>query len=147
MTVFKSVLAACGILLMTSCTTNLDYVLHGTGPGETETIIEYVEVEVEVEPEVDIWVDSFTQVGAFEEIDIVWVIDKSCSMNTHNASLLDGVAAMMNSLPIDVNWRLKMITAGSWATQATTFPLTRGDTPQDALDMLSQLPYDGSNHL
>lgn len=140
--VFKSLIAAAGILLMTSCTTNIDYVLGSTWPEEKETIIKYIEVEVE--PEVDIWVDSFTQVGIFDEIDIVWVIDKSCSMNSHNTSLLAGVEAMMNSLPLDVSWRLKMITAGSWATQTTTFPLTRGDTPQDALDMLSQLPSDGS---
>jgi len=142
MLVFKSLIAACGILLMTSCTTNIDYVLNAEGPGEKETIIEYVEVEVA--PDAEIWVDSFTQIGAFEEIDIIWVIDKSCSMNSHNASLLSGVEAMMNSLPGHINWRLKMITAGSWATQATTFPLTRGDTPQDALDMLGQLPNDGT---
>jgi len=143
MQVFKYIIAVAGMLLMTSCTTNIDYVVHGYGDSdEPETIIEYVEVEVE--PDAEIWIDSFTQVGAFEEIDILWVIDKSCSMNSHNAALLDGVEAMMNSLPMDVNWRLKMITAGTWATQATTFPLTRGDTPQDAVDMLNALPIDGS---
>tara|TARA_Y100000310_G_scaffold337843_1_gene425953 strand:- start:137 stop:1153 length:1017 start_codon:yes stop_codon:yes gene_type:complete len=142
MMVFKNLISAAGILLMTSCITTIDYGLNAPVVEEKETIIEYIEVEVE--PEVDVWVDSFTQVGAFDAIDIVWVIDKSCSMNSHNTSLLAGVEAMMNSLPIDVNWRLKMITAGSWALQATTFPLTRGDTPQDALDMLSQLPSDGT---
>jgi len=50
---------------------------------------------------------------------------------------------MMNNLPIDVNWRLKMITAGGYITQTTTFPLTRGDTIQDAVDMLNALPSDG----
>ena len=142
MQAFKYIIAVCGALLMTSCSTNIDYVVHGYGDSdEPETIIEYVEVEVE--PDAEIWIDSFTQVGAFDEIDILWVIDKSCSMNAHTASLLDGVEAMMNNLPIDVNWRLKMITAGGYITQTTTFPLTRGDTIQDAVDMLNALPSDG----
>ena len=78
-------------------------------------------------------------------MDILWVIDGSCSMNAHHTQLLAGVEAMMNSLPTDVNWRLKMITAGdnSYPQQSTTFPLTRGDSIQDAVDMLNDLPYDG----
>ena len=139
MQVFKYIAVVIGLLTATSCT-DQDYALI-IGTTETETIIEYVEVE----PDTEIWIDSFTQVGAFEEIDILWVIDKSCSMLQHDAALIDGVEAMMNSLPTDVNWRLKMITAGgsSHITQPTTFPLTRGDTPTDALDMLNALPADG----
>lgn len=137
MQVFKFICAALGFLAMVSCA-DQEYALV-IGTTETETIVEYVEVE----PDTEIWIDSFTQVGAFEEIDILWVIDKSCSMNTHNASLIDGVGAMMNNLPTDVNWRLKMITAGGIVTQTTTFPLTRGDTTADALDMLNLLPNDG----
>jgi len=143
MWVFKHIIATAAVLMMSSCATNIDYVIHGGGEGEKETIIEYIEVEVE--PDAEIWIDSFDQVGAFDEIDILWVIDKSCSMIAHNASLLDGVGAMMNNLPTDVNWRLKMITAGgsSHIVQPTTFPLTRGDSAADALDMLNALPADG----
>ena len=143
MRAFKSIIAVCGALLMSSCTTNIDYAIHGGGEGEKETIIEYIEIEVE--PDAEIWIDSFDQVGEFDEIDILWVIDKSCSMSVHDDSLIDGVQAMMNNLPTDVNWRLKMITAGgsSHIVQPTTFPLTRGDTPTDALDMLNALPADG----
>lgn len=138
MQVFKNLFVACmGVLLLTSCVDQEYALIIGSTETETETIY------VEVEPDTEIWVDSFTQVGAFEEIDILWVIDKSCSMNQHNASLLDGVEAMMNNLPTDVNWRLKMITAGGFITQTTTFPLTRGDTITDALDMLNALPIDG----
>jgi len=137
MKVFRYIFAVLSLFLVASCA-NQDYSLI-IGTTETETIIEYVEVE----PDTEIWIDSFTQVGAFEEIDILWVIDKSCSMSTHNSSLLDGVEAMMNNLPMDVNWRLKMITAGGIVTQTTTFPLTRGDTVTDALDMLNLLPMDG----
>ena len=112
MQVFKFICAVFILLTMASCA-DQEYALV-IGTTETETIIEYVEVE----PDTEIWIDSFVQVGAFDEIDILWVIDKSCSMQQHDASLLDGVEAMMNNLPTDVNWRLKMITAGDrdWET-------------------------------
>ena len=139
MQVFKYICAALGFLTMVSCA-DQEYALV-IGTTETETVVEYVEVE----PDTEIWIDSFTQVGAFDEIDILWVIDKSCSMYQHDASLLDGVEAMMNNLPTDVNWRLKMITAGGnpYITQPNTFPLTRGDDIADALAMLDALPADG----
>ncbi len=49
-----------------------------------------------------------------------------------------------DALPTDVNWRLKMITAGTaWTTlQPDTFPLTRGDILSDAEQMLNALPGD-----
>ncbi len=139
MQVFRLFAILVGILALSSCS-ETDYGLV-IGTVEKETIIEYVEVE----PEIELWVESFTQVGAFDEMDILWVIDGSCSMNSHHAQLLLGVEAMMNNLPTDVNWRLKMITAGAntYPTQSTLFPLTRGDDIDDAIDMLNDLPYDG----
>jgi len=139
MTAFKYILMCTALLMVASCA-DTDYALV---TGKTETITEYVEVEVE--PEIEIWIESFTQVGAFDEMDILWVIDGSCSMNAHHTQLLAGVEAMMNSLPTDVNWRLKMITAGdnTYPVQSTLFPLTRGDDIDDAIDMLNDLPYDG----
>jgi len=118
------------VLVATSCSTNLDYRL--TVPADPP-------------PEIDIWVDSFVQVGAYESIDIIWVIDGSGSMHDNDTELLLGIEAMMNNLPSDINWRLKMITAGdsAYVTQATTFPLTQGDSYKDALNMYSQLPGDG----
>jgi len=118
------------VLVATSCSTNIDYTV--TAPQEPP-------------PEIDIWVDSFVQVGAYESIDIIWVIDGSGSMNDNDTELLSGIEAMMNNLPTDINWRLKMITAGdsTYVTQSTTFPLTQGDTYKDALNMYSQLPNDG----
>ena len=64
--------------------------------------------ELEVEPEIELWVESFTQVGAFDEMDILWVIDGSCSMNSHHAQLLLGVEAMMNNLIIILELDLTM---------------------------------------
>jgi len=129
-------------LSISGCYNGIDYlVVGGTTETETETIIKYIVND----PEVDIWIDSFTQVAAYEDIDILWVIDGSCSMIRHESALLSGIEHMMNNLPIDINWRLKMITAGdgSRLTQSTTFPLTRGDTVSDAVAMYNQLPADG----
>jgi hypothetical protein len=118
-----------------SCDNNFDYVIHGQ--GEKEYIV--------TEPDPEIWIQSFRQPAAYDEIDILWVIDGSCSMRQHSTSLLTGIEVMMNSLPTDVNWRLKMITTGDGRAvpQPQTFPLTRGDTIQDALDMYNALPIDG----
>ena len=130
------------LVLFSGCYSGMEYVVHGsTTETETETIIKYIVTE----PEADIWIDSFTQVEAYEAIDIVWVIDGSCSMIAHQTRLLSGIEHMMNNLPPDVNWRLKMITAGdgSRISQPTTFPLTRGDDIDDALQMYNQLPHDG----
>ena len=65
---------------------------------------EYIEVEVPVEHG-DIWVDSFTQPMSIDGIDILWVIDRSGSMNRYNAELLNGVQAMLGALPTaDWDW-------------------------------------------
>lgn len=126
----KLSLIAIFFLALISCTTNMDYTLGTSSfPEELET---------------DIWIDSFTQVGSFESIDILWVIDRSCSMNNNDTELLLGIESMMNLLSPDVNWRLKMITAGNWGVpQSNSFPLTQGATYHDALSMLNTLPDDG----
>ena len=131
MQVFRLFLSSVALLMcmwallfaLTSCTTNIDYGLGSPSP------------------EVDIWIDSFVQVGSYEEIDIIWVIDRSCSMADNDAELLVGVEAMMNSLPADINWRLQMITTGLFG-QPSVFPLTQGSDSADALFMLSNLPSD-----
>lgn len=141
MTVFRSVLLIVAATLLMGCDNGIDYVIHGGGDDtDTETEVVYIVTE----PDVDIWVDSFIQVGAYEDIDILWVIDGSCSMGGHQTNLLNGIDHMMNNLPSDINWRLKMITAGDGTRlkQPTTFPLTRGDTITEALNMYNLLPYD-----
>ena len=99
---------------------------------------------VVIEPKSEIWIDEFKQVEEFDKIDIIWVLDRSCSMTKINETLLDSIETMMDALPEDVNWRLKMITAGTaWTTlQPDTFPLTRGDILSDAEQMLAALPGD-----
>ena len=127
------VLAACFVFGCES-----DVTIHG---GQPEII--YVEVEVPVEVEVlvevpgeggDVWVDSFDQPYTISGVDIVWLIDKSGSMNSHAQSVVDGIEAMMLSLPPS-GWRLG-ITSTAWQTagNASQFPLVPGDTVQDAWD-------------
>ena len=57
----------------------------------------YIEVEVPVPTDTsaedaDIWVDSFVQVRAVDGVDIIWVIDTSGSMTTHQANLMESAA-------------------------------------------------------
>jgi len=98
-----------------------------------------VEVPVEVLVEVpgdggDVWVDSFDQPYTIDGIDIVWLIDKSCSMNQHSQAVVDGIEQMMLALPPS-GWRLG-ITTMAWQNAANTqeFPLVPGDSVQDAWD-------------
>ena len=124
-------------------------------PGETETvyvevpsapvtITQEVEVPVYIEVEVpaengNVWVDSFTQVGTIDGIDILWVIDKSGSMHRFNAEVLAGIEAMMLALPAS-DWRLVIISADpSDSVLSTEFPLVPGDDMVDAENMLNTL--------
>ncbi len=133
-----------------------DYAIVKPGDPETivitetetviETVIEEVEVEVPVYIEVEvpvnegeIWIDSFTQHMSVDGIDILWVVDRSGSMNRYNAELLAGVEAMLLALPVS-DWRLVMISADPRdAVVSTEFPLVPGDDIDDAAAMLATL--------
>ena len=111
---------------------------------ETETVEVEIEVPVYVEVEVPvnegvIWVDSFTQHMSIDGIDILWVVDRSGSMNRYNPELLAGVEAMLLALPVS-DWRLVMISADpSRAVTSNEFPLVPGDDVDDAAAMLATL--------
>jgi hypothetical protein len=119
---------------------------------ETVTVVEEVEVPVYIEVEIPvyigdtaeddpglIWVDSFTQHMSTDGIDILWVIDRSGSMNRYNAELLSGVEAMLHALPVS-DWRLVMISADpTRSVTSTEFPLVPGDDVDDAAAMLATL--------
>ena len=96
------------LLTLASCYT--DYMVGGQ--SEDRTIREQIEVEVLVEVPVEIevpvyvevevpdnegviWVHSFTQHMSVDGIDIIWVIDRSGSMATHNDRLIAGVEAII----------------------------------------------------
>ena len=118
----------------------------------TETKTETVEIEIPVYIEVEvpvnegeIWIDSFTQHMSVDGIDILWVVDRSGSMNRYNAELLAGVEAMLLALPTS-DWRLVMISADARkSVLSTEFPLVPGDNIDDAASMLATLisaPYE-----
>jgi len=109
---------------------------------ETETVTVEVPIYIEVEVPVnegEIWIDSFTQHMSVDGIDILWVIDRSGSMNRFDADLLLGVQAMLSALPTS-DWRLVMISADpTRSVFSNEFPLVPGDDILDAEAMLSTL--------
>jgi len=140
------------LLSLLSCTQ--DYAVINSKEPETivvtetitETITEEIEIEVPVYVEVEvpvnegeIWIDSFTQHMSIDGIDILWVVDRSGSMNRYNPELLAGVEAMLLALPTS-DWRLVMISADpTRSVTSTEFPLVPGDDIDDAAAMLATL--------
>ena len=99
-----------------------------------ETIYEETIIEAE-----DIWVDSFVQLETYDEIDIVWVIDVSGSMNDDMERLLEGIDTMMRNLP-PTGWRLAIVPSGVTSAAAETqFPLLPGDGYEEAKSMYDNL--------
>ena len=94
---------------------------------------EYIFIEVPGDDKnEDIWVDSFIQPEGTEGVDILWVIDRSCSMRDNEPLLFDGIDAMMTSLPT-TGWRLNMISnSPPHVLNEQQFPLVPGDTVADA---------------
>ena len=110
---------------------------------QSDNLLSYKSVE-EIEVYPDVWVDSFTQPIATEGYDILWVIDRSGSMLSHDANLLLGIETMMNALPVDTGWRLGIIsTDGNEAASNQTFPLVPGDDITDATASLQALSSRG----
>ena len=121
------------LLVVTTTACEGDYTIVSQDPGETV----YIEVEVPSDPEYiygDVWVDSFEQPYSVNGVDIVWLIDKSCSMVDDAPAIVSGIEQMMNSLP-PAGWRLGITsTSNIDSAFATDFPLVPGDDIQDAWD-------------
>ena len=111
-----------------------------------QDIYVYVEGETVEDTEFDgepIWVDSFVQVSSVNGVDILWVIDPSGSMNSHQNRLLAGIDAMMQALPPN-GWRLAILSADHrFSEQEQQFPLVPGDTYQMAESMYQQSKQGG----
>ena len=107
---------------------------------DTAIITEYVtDTSEEFYP---IWVDSVVQPSMSNGIDIIWVIDPSGSMNDDQPRILAGITAMMEALPLNVAWRLSIISADDAVAQVSTdFPLLPGDGVQEAQAMYSSAVY------
>ena len=121
------------LLVITTTACEGDYTIVSQDPGETV----YIEVEVPSDPEYiygDVWVDSFEQPYSVNGVDIVWLIDKSCSMVDDAPAIVSGIEQMMNSLP-PAGWRLGITsTSNIDSDSASEFPLVPGDDIQDAWD-------------
>ena len=136
------------IVAFVRCTPDYAIVTSETEYIHTEGETVYVEVPGETvyigdtaaPPEWPVWVDSFVQPASSEGVDIVWVIDRSGSMNDDAPRIIAGVDAMMAALP-ETGWRLVMITTDpSESKDNTLFPLIPGDTHEDAAHMYDSLP-------
>lgn len=128
----NTLLMIIGIFATMGCNTEYSIV------GEIGKEYVFIEVPEEGNNE-DIWVDSFTQPVGTEGVDILWVIDTSCSMRDEQTLLLDGIDAMMNSLPA-TGWRLNMISnSPPNVSNEAQFPLVPGDTPDDAKTMFNNI--------
>ena len=135
-TIRRIILFICSINLFTACSP--DYGLIGHDKV-------YIEVPVEVpgDPVGKQWVDSFIQPSSVEGVDILWVIDTSCSMYDDYTRLMDGIEAMINNLP-PTGWRLNMISNSSnVVTQDQQFPLVPGDDIVDAENMYNNMYKSG----
>ena len=128
----NTLLMVLGIFTMMGC--NPEYAIVG------EIGKEYIFIEVpEDEKNEDIWVDSFIQPESTEGVDILWVIDRSCSMRDNEPLLFDGIDAMINSLP-STGWRLNMISnSPPNVLNDKQFPLVPGDTVADAQTMYNKM--------
>ena len=140
MELFKGIVLSLLVGLTAACSP--DYTIKGHDEiyiTVTETVIVGDTAEpVEPEPIGEVWVDSFEQPDTTDGVDILVVIDTSCSMGDNEAQLLAGVEAFMNNLP-EADWRLNMIPASpDKVLTEQQFPLVPGDDIADAKQM-----YDG----
>jgi hypothetical protein len=117
-----------------------DYTIYDAHPPEVVYIDVPIEVLVEVPGEGgDVWVDSFEQPYSVDGVDIVWLIDRSGSMNTFDQAVIDGIGQMMSALPA-AGWRLGITTTDYIdSTSVSNFPLVPGDTVADAELMYNSL--------
>jgi len=107
----------------------------------TEKVYENI---IEYEDPGGVWIDSFIQPGDTSGVDIVWVVDRSGSMIDNDEKLVSGIDAMMKALPIDLGWRIGIISTDEYESISNTnFPLVPGDTPEDAENIIDDLgiPY------
>ena len=138
MELFKGLLWLCLVGLSASCSP--DYAIKGHDEiyiTVTETVIVG---DTAVPEEVgEVWVDSFNQPDTTDGVDILVVIDTSCSMSDNEAQLLAGVEAFMDNLP-EADWRLNMIsTSPDKVLAEQQFPLVPGDDIIDAQEMYDNM--------
>ena len=138
MRLFKGLLWLCLVGSANAC--NADYTIKGHDEiyiTVTETVI--VGDTAIPEPIGEVWIDSFEQPDSTDGVDILIVIDTSCSMSDNETQLLAGVEAFMDNLP-EADWRLNMIsTSPDKVLTEQQFPLVTGDDIIDAQEMYDNM--------
>ena len=138
MRLFKGLLWLCLVGSANAC--NADYTIKGHDEiyiTVTETVI--VGDTAIPEPIGEVWIDSFEQPDSTDGVDILIVIDTSCSMSDNETQLLAGVEAFMDNLP-EADWRLNMIsTSPDKVLAEQQFPLVTGDDIIDAQEMYDNM--------
>ena len=88
------------IIIMMGCDGG-DYTIYDQSPPqiiEVEVLVEVpVEVPIEVpvpDPGGDVWIDSFEQPYTMDGIDIIWLIDRSGSMNSFTNDVVLGIESL-----------------------------------------------------
>ena len=77
------------ITVLGGCSSSIDYVVHGERENNRFEVPGYILTDVPRSTEYgEIWVDSFTQPSSVDGVDILWVIDRSCSMDEYDPELL-----------------------------------------------------------
>ena len=126
------------MMSLTGCNTYYLHDIHEDEPREPKPHYVYVPGDPVAN---DVWVERFEQPEAFDGIDIVWVLDKSCSMWDDEEEVLSGIDTMMNALPAGGAWRLNMISIDpQQSVTEAQFPLIPGDNAGDAWNMYQNIP-------
>ena len=132
------------LLSLSGCNTYyLNDIHDDPPPRDPKPNVVYVDVPGDPPPPVDpdVWVDTFEQPDPYDGIDIVWVLDKSCSMYDDEEEVLSGIDTMMNALPAAGGWRLNMISIDpQQSVTEAQFPLVPGDDAGDAWNMYQNIP-------
>nr|BDD46242.1 hypothetical protein 74 [bacterium] len=100
-----------------------------------------------VYPEGDIpelWIESFVQPDVDAGIDIIWLLDTSGSMSDNYEAEIAGIGAMMEALPVDIEWRLVMTSTDPGDAQTEEWSVYPGylgpfDDIEDAEHMFSEI--------
>ena len=82
------------MMSLTGCNTYYLHDVHDDEPRDPKPHYVYVPGDP---VDADVWVDSFVQPEPFDGIDIVWVLDKSCSMHDDEEEVLSGICLLYTS--------------------------------------------------
>lgn len=88
----------------------------------------------------EVWVDSFIQKPEMDGMDIVWIMDRSCSMQDDVPRVETGIGQMIEALDL-FPWRIGIISSDpAISVTQDSFPLVPGDSAEEAEGKVGNLP-------